>query len=408
MKNHRLVKLLIFGILLHTNPSLGQDVSAQSVEKASKEAQSQCPDFQEQTRAPGVRTQTDYSVETITDKLNFPWGMDFLPDGKLIVSEKPGRIKLISKEGQVGPALKGVPEVRYEGSGGLFDIKLSPDFETSRKVFWTYVSTYEGEAMNQVASGVLSRDETEIQDVKIIYEIKPTQGGKFHFGSRLLFDSEGMLLVTFGDRFRNGRKDVQEMNAALGKIIRITPEGKAAKGNPFENAENTLPEIWSLGHRNPQGLAFNPATQELWESEHGPRAGDEINRIKKGGNYGWPQVSFGLEYDGSPVDGTGLTKKTGMESPVYYYDPAVAPSGMTFYDGDLIPEWKNNLFVAMLRGMHIARLVIDNATGRIVGEERLLTEEKQRFRHVVQGPDDALYAITDDENGRLYRISTKK
>lgn len=383
-------------ILAQTNPPVAQ---------GKREAPQQTPAFPEQTRVTSIETSSQYSVEVITDKLEFPWGLDFLPDGRMIVSEKPGKIRLISKEGNVSEPLQGVPPVRYQGSGGMYDLKLAPDFATSKRVFWTYVTTSEGDAMNCVTTGILSEDESSLEDVKVIYRIKPTRGGRFHFGSRMLFDQEGLLYVTFGDRFRSGRPEVQQLNSALGKIIRIKQDGTPAPGNPFVGKENALPEIWSIGHRNPQGLAFNPVTDELWESEHGPRAGDEINVIKKGANYGWPQVSYGLEYSGGAVNGTGLTQKDGTEQPAYYYDPAPAPSGMTFYDGALIPEWKNNLFVAMLRGMHIARLVIDNTTGRVVNEERILTEEGQRFRHVVQGPDGALYALTDQESGRLYRIS---
>ncbi len=374
-------------------------------ERGRKEAPQQEPAFAEQTRAPYVKTETEYSTAIITDKLEFPWGLDFLPDGRMIVSEKPGNIRIVTLNGEVGEPLKGVPPVRYEGSGGMFDIKLAPDFKDSRRVFWTYVMTMNGDAMNCVTSGILSEDESALEDVTIIYEISPTRGGRFHFGSRMLFDSEGRLYVTFGDRFRSGRPEVQRMSSALGKIIRINQDGTPANGNPFTGREGALTEIWSVGHRNPQGLAFNPVTNDLWESEHGPRGGDEINIIQKGGNYGWPVISYGIEYNGSPVNGTGLTSAANMQQPVYYYDPATAPSGMTFYDGALIPEWKNNLFVAMLRGMHIARLVIDNETGRIKGEEKLLTEEEQRFRYVVQGPDGALYALTDNETGRIYRIS---
>lgn len=286
----------------------------------------------------------------------------------------------------------------------MFDLKLAPDFEETRLIFWTYTATSEGEAINCLATGRLSQDETSVEDVEVIYQIGPTQGGRFHFGSRMIFDQDGLLYVTFGDRFRNGRDNVQQLNSALGKIIRINREGSPADGNPYTDDEQALPEIWSIGHRNPQGLAFNPVTNELWETEHGPRAGDEVNIIKPGNNYGWPIISYGVEYGGGPVNGTGLTQKEGMEQPVYYWDPAVAPSGMIFYTGDLIPEWKNKLFVAALSGRHIIRLVIDNTTNRVVGEERLLSGEEQRFRYVVQGPDGALYATTDQKQGRIYRI----
>ncbi|PHN06820.1 PQQ-dependent sugar dehydrogenase [Flavilitoribacter nigricans] len=394
--------LIALGALTIDGPILAQ--TNPPVEQGRKEAPQQKPNFPEQTRVPTVGTPSPYTATIITDDLEFPWGLDFLPDGRMIVSEKPGNIRIISKDGKVSQPLAGVPPVRYQGSGGMYDLKLAPDFATSRRVFWTYVTTSEGDAMNCVTNGILSRDASRLENVEVIYRIQPTRGGRFHFGSRMLFDQDGRLYVTFGDRFRSGRPEVQQLNSALGKIIRINQDGTPAKGNPFAGKDKALAEIWSVGHRNPQGLAFNPVNGELWETEHGPRGGDEINVIQKGGNYGWPEVSFGLEYNGGAVNGTGLTEKEGTQQPVYYYDPAAAPSGMTFYDGNLLPEWKNNLFVAMLRGMHIARLVVDQKTGRIISEERILTEEGQRFRHVVQGPDGALYALTDHENGRLYRI----
>ncbi len=396
---------VLVGFLLMVNHTLSLSQSNPSVENRSNEAPQQIPAFPEQTRVPSVQTQSNYSVEVITDELEYPWGLDFLPDGRMIVSQKPGNIRIVNVDGKVSDPIDGVPSVRYQGSGGMFDIKLAPDFNTSRRVFWTYVTTVDGDAMNCVTSGILSQDESSLDKVNVIYQIGPTQGGRFHFGSRMIFDEEGRLYVTFGDRFRAGRGEVQQLNSALGKVIRINQDGSAAEGNPFAERENALPEIWSIGHRNPQGLAFDPVTNVLWLSDHGPRAGDEINVIRGGANYGWPEISYGTEYNGGPVNGTGLTQKENMEQPVYYYDPVVAPSGMTFYSGDLIPEWKNNLFVAMLSGMHIARLVIDNSTGRVINEEQILTEEGQRFRYIVQGPDEALYALTDHATGRLYRIS---
>lgn len=394
--------LLLF--LLSFNFSGTSQISP-PVENGRKEAPGQDPAFKSQTRVPSIKTKTPFSREVITDELTYPWGMDFLPNGDMIVSEKPGAIRIVSPQGKVSDPLEGVPKVRYQGSGGMYDLKLDPNFKTSRLVFWSYVTTSEGEAMNCVASGRLSKDQTKLENVKVIYNIAPTNGGRFHFGSRMLFDEEDMLLVTFGDRFMSGRKEVQQLNSVLGKIIRIDINGKPAPNNPFGERENTLPEIWSIGHRNPQGLAFHPETGDLWESEHGPRGGDEINIINKGSNYGWPIISYGVEYRGGGVNGTGLTQKNGMEQPVYYYDPATAPSGMTFYSGKLINEWKNNLFVAMLKGMHISRLVISDETGKIQFEERLLTAENQRFRHITEGPDGALYVLTDAEKGRLYRIN---
>jgi glucose/arabinose dehydrogenase len=221
----------------------------------------------------------------------------------------------------------------------------------------------------------------------------------------MAFDSNGLLYVGFGDRFDNSiRIQAQQLNSSLGKIIRINQDGSPAAGNPYLGNSAARPEIWSSGHRNPQGLAFNPVTGELFSSEHGPQAGDEINIIKPGSNYGWPIIAYGLEVGGQPVNGTGLTQQDGMEQPIYYWDPAIAPGGMTFYTGSQIPEWRNNLFVGAMGGMHIVRLVLNSTNNRVIGEERLLSGENQRFRHILQGPDGALYAISDHADGRIYRI----
>lgn len=381
--------------------------SAQSVETAPPVAPDQEPAFPEQTRAPEVRTQTNFNVEIVSDELEQPWGLDFLPNGRIIVSERPGSIRIVTMEGDVSNAIEGVPQVRGRWPSGLLDIKLPPDFTNSRLVFWAYVKPVDDDqGVNCVSRGRLSSDETTFENVEEIYCASTPYPDHFHVGSRMLIDEDGVLYVTIGDRFEigngvTGKVQPQELNSPLGKILRINQDGSPAEGNPFISTSGALDEIWSLGHRNPQGLARNPVTGDLWESEHGPRAGDEINIIQPGANYGWPIISYGLGDDGEPV-GEGITQKEGLEQPVYYWDPVVAPSGMAFYADDQIPEWENNLFVATLRGSHIIRLVIDNSTSRIVGEEKLLVDEEQRFRHVVQGPDGALYALT--EQGRIYRI----
>ncbi len=374
----------------------------QSVETRPKVAKDQSPSFANQTRVQSVTTKTEFKFSVVTDKLSRPYGLDFLPDGRMIVSEIQGAIRIVSKDGTVGEGLNGVPPVRVFGVTGMMDVKVSPDFATNRYVFWTYPEPVgDKQSINCVARAKLSADEKSLEDVKIIY--KATTGGEdgFHLGSRMLFDKNGLLYVTLGDRFHESvRGESQRLNSSLGKIIRINQDGTYAKGNPFVSDAKALKEIWSLGHRNPQGLAFNPVTGDLWSSEHGPTSGDEINLIRAKSNYGWPTISYGLADTGGPL--TGETQKEGLEQPVYYWDPSVAPCGMTFYTGNLIPEWKNNLFVGALRGSNIIRLIIDNSTNKIVGEERLLSGERQRFRHIVQGPDQALYAITDQ--GRLYRI----
>ncbi|WP_207509716.1 PQQ-dependent sugar dehydrogenase [Telluribacter humicola] len=374
----------------------------QSVETSTKVATNQQPAFVAQTRVAAVKTSTLFSVKVLTDGLSNPWGFDFLPDGRMIVSELEGNIRILSKEGKIGIPLQNVPAVRTAGVSGMMDIKVSPDFARNRFVFWTYAEPIgENQSVNCVARGKMSSDETSLEDVKIIYRASTQGQDGFHLGSRMLFDKSGLLYVTLGDRFQESvRGEAQQLSSSLGKIIRINEDGTPANGNPFATTAGALKEIWTIGHRNPQGLSFNPVTGELWASEHGPTSGDELNRIRPGANYGWPLISYGLADGGGALSGT--TQKEAMEQPVYYWDPAVAPSGMTFYTGKLIPEWKNNLFVGALRGSHIIRLVIDHKTNRVIGEERLLADELQRFRHIVQGPDEALYAIT--AQGRLYRI----
>ncbi len=373
------------------------------VETQSPISKGQKPAFKGQTRIWGVKTRSKVKITSIAGGLKFPWGLDFMPDGRMIVSEKPGNIRIVSKEGVVGANIQGVPAVRLKGDGGMYDIKLDPNFAKTRLVFWNFVEPVTGGGVTSVARGKLSSDEKSFEDVKIIYRASPAYEGPNHNGSRLLFDKNGNLFVSFGERFDDEiRKKAQDLGSSLGKIIRINKEGKAVEGNPFEKRPNALPEIWTLGHRNPQGLAFNPKTGELWASDLGPDAGDEINIIKAGANYGWPIISYGIEYSGKPVN-SGLTVMKGMEQPVYYWDPSIAPSGITFYTGNLIPEWKGNLFVAALRGSHIVRLVIKD--NKVVGEERLFTDLHKRFRYITQGPDGALYAIIDDPDGKIFKIS---
>jgi glucose/arabinose dehydrogenase len=270
-------------------------------------------------------------------------------------------------------------------------------------VYWTYSGKVGGGDLTAVAKGKLSADEKSIENVTVIYRATPAYNGNMHYGSRILFDKNGNLFVSTGERSNlETRPQAQDLNSALGKILRITTDGKPVNGNPFISTANARPEIYSYGHRNVQGLAFHPETGDLWENEFGPRGGDELNLVKPGKNYGWPTITYGYEYSGDKVGGA-ITQKEGMEQPVYYWDPVLSPSGMTFYSCDNMPEWKNNLFIAGLNSNHIARLVIKD--NKVVGEERLLADQNQRFRDVAQGKEGALYAVTD--GGRLYRISKK-
>lgn len=359
------------------------------------------PAFAGQTRANGAKTSTPYVSEVVTSSLTSPWGITSLPDGRLLVTEKAGTMRIISSNGTVSNAITGLPSVNSGGQGGLLGVCVDPQFTSNRMVYWVFSENVSGGNITSVAKGRLSNSETTIENPTVIYRANPSANvGNLHYGGRIVFDNTGNLFVSTGERSDlSTRPLAQSVTAALGKILRITTSGQPAAGNPSFSQSGALPELYSIGHRNPQGIAIHPVTGELWQSEHGPRGGDEINRVLGGKNYGWPTITYGIEYSGATI-GAGIQQQTGMEQPVYYWDPVISPSGITFYKGNTIPEWQNNLFVASLSGMHIARLVMEN--NKVIGEERLLSSENQRFRDITQGKDSNLYAVTD--GGRLYRI----
>ncbi len=360
------------------------------------------PAFAGQTRIKSVTTTTPYKVEKLAEKLGRPWAIIPLPDGRLMITEKSGFITIHAADGLMLKKVTGLPAVDDGGQGGLLDVALDPAFAQNKTIYWSFSEKYEGGNLTAVAKGQLSQDESTIQNPVVIFRATPALKSENHFGSRLVFDKDGYLFVTAGERsILEGRKQAQLLSSGLGKIYRITKEGKAAPGNPFLGQADAKPEIYSYGHRNPQSLDINPATGELWEAEFGPRGGDELNLIKPGKNYGWPTITYGIEYDGNKI-GDAIQQKEGMEQPVYYWDPVVSPSGMVFYNSDSIPEWKNNLFIACLSSNHIARLVIEN--NKVVGEESLLSDKKERFRDVALS-NGKLYAITD--SGILFMISKK-
>ena len=361
------------------------------------------PAFAGQTRIAVVKTQTVVEHKILTKDLKKPWGITSLPDGRFLITEKEGNMRIANNSGSLSDPITGLPPVHSNGQGGLLGITIDPEFSENRMVYWTYSGIAADGNLTAVAKGKLSADEKQIENATVIYQATPAYKGDLHYGSRILFDKSGNLVFSTGERSdKETRPQAQSLSSALGKIIRITTDGKPATGNPFLNDANARPELYSYGHRNVQGLAFHPETGDLWENEFGPRGGDELNLIQPGKNYGWPTITYGIEYSGDKV-GEAITQKEGMEQPVYYWDPVLAPSGMTFYTSDSITEWKNNLFIGGLGGTHIARLVIKD--NKVVGEERLLANEGQRFRDVTQGKDGALYAVTDD--GRLYRIGKK-
>lgn len=364
------------------------------------------PAFEGQTRINGVKTETLYDVQVIAQGLSNPWAVASLPDGRLAITEKKGTLRIATTAGVVGDAITGFPEVDSRSQGGLLDVVAAPDFNTSRMLYFTLAEFAENKrdgSLTAVGKGRLSTDESRIENFEIIFRAIPYFDNSMHFGSRIVFDNKGNIFVSTGERSdTRTRPGAQRLDNGYGKIVYITTDGKPVDGNPFINTANALPEIYSYGHRNVQGLDIHPTTGELWASEMGPRGGDEINLIKPGKNYGWPTIGYGIEYNGKKV-GKGLTQKEGMEQPVYYWDPVLSPSGMTFYNSDVIPEWKDNLFIGGLSSKHIARIVIKD--NKVVGEERLLENENQRFRDIEMGLDGALYAVTDE--GRLYRIAKK-
>lgn len=359
--------------------------------------------FAGQTRIGGVKTKTPYEGKVLTTALKNPWGIAPLPDGRLLITEKGGTMKIVTKTGEVGANITGIPAVNSAGQGGLLGVTIDPKFASNRMVYWAFSLKNDEGNQTAVAKGKLSADEKSLEGVAVIYRATPAYKGTLHYGGRVLFDRSGNLLVSTGERSDlETRPQAQWLNSSLGKVLRLTTDGKAAPGSPFQGKADARPEIYTYGHRNVQSLALHPVTGEIWEGEFGPRGGDEVNRLQPGKNYGWPTITYGIEYAGPKV-GEGIQQKAGLEQPVYYWDPVISPSGMTFYSSNRIPEWKNNLFIGSLSGMHVLRLIIVN--NKVTGEERLLSSENQRFRDVKQGADGALYAVTD--GGRLYRIDKK-
>ena len=374
-------------------------------ETGAPNAANQRPAFPGQTRACRVESKVAFDMIVLAKGLERPWAVEPLPDGTFLVTEKPGRLRLVSAKGEVREPIEGVPKVDARGQGGLLDVALSPSFASDRTIYLSYAEPREGGNATSVARAVLSADGRSLSDVRVILRAQPTYEGRLHYGSRLLFGPDGMLYVTLGERSdRQTRPQSQRLDSHNGKILRVTPDGKPAEGNPFIGKAGALPEIWSLGHRNVQAATFDPKGR-LWEVEHGARGGDELNLVEKGKNYGWPVVAFGVEYSGLAIDGS-VTDREGIERPVYYWDPVIAPSGAQFYTGDLFPAWRDSLFVGGLDSRRLVRLVLEN--DRVVGEEHLLADRGQRIRDVRQGPDGALYVVTDASNGELWKIVPRR
>ena len=363
----------------------------------------QQPAFEGQTRAPAVRTERALTHTVVASGLVHPWGLALLPGGNWLVTERPGRLRIVTSEGRVGAPIAGLPAVDARGQGGLLDVVVGPDFARDRTIYWSYAEPREGGNATSVARGRLSDDGTRVDDVQVIFRALPVYDGDKHFGSSLAFARDGKLFVTLGERSdKPMRPQAQDLGSHMGKTIRINADGSVPSDNPFVGRAGALPEIWSLGHRNVQGIAIQPGTGAVWTIEHGTRGGDELNLEKPGANYGWPDAAYGVEYAGGAIN-AGATQKPGTVQPVYYWDPVIAPGGAAFYQGALFPEWNGNLLVAALKEKHIARLVLQN--DRVVGEERLLADLGERIRDVAVGPDGAIWTITDEQNGKLVRLT---
>lgn len=367
---------------------------AAPVEQGAPNVPGFSPAFEGQTRAEALAP-TAIHVSVFARGLEHPWGIAALPGGGYLVTERPGRMRIVGEDGRVSAPIEGLPEVAARQQGGLLDVALSPGFGRDRRVYWTYAKSVRGGRVTAAARGVLSQDGTRMSEVEDIFEQAPPRRNGLHFGSRILFGPEWHVFITVGERFSaRARVLAQDLGATYGKVVRLWPDGRVPEDNPYGSA------VWSYGHRNPQGAAVRPGDGALLTIEHGPAGGDELNRIEKGANYGWPVISYGENYDGSPV-GEGRTQAGGMEQPLYYWDPVIAPSGMAFYDGDLFAGWRGDLLIASLNPGGLVRLRLQG--DRVVGEERMI-EGDHRIRDVEVAPDGAVLLLVDAPKGGILRL----
>jgi glucose/arabinose dehydrogenase len=339
-------------------------------------------------------------VQTVASGLVNPWSLGFLPDGRMLVTERPGRIRIVTAEGQLSPPLKGVPEVFATGQGGMLDLAIDKSYAQNKTIYFCFAERTSGGGRTALARARLNDGNGRLDDVKIIFRQEGPLSSGNHYGCRIVQAADGNLFVTLGEHFAY-RDEAQNLGNHLGKIIRIAPDGSSPSDNPFFGRADAKPEIWSFGHRNEQGLAINPASGDLWEIEHGPRGGDEVNIIGKGKNYGWPVIGYGIDYSGAKIHASSA--KDGMEQPIKYWVPSIAPSGMTFYTAKLFPKWTGSLFTGALAGKMLVRLSLNG--NAVTSEERLLQNLNERIRDVRQGPDGALWLLTDSSAGRILRVS---
>lgn len=382
-------------------------IEGQSIETRPPELEGDHPVFPGQTRAP-YHASVPYNVATLSEKLKAPWSFQFLPSGAILITEKGGAIRIREANGSLSEPLTGVPMVLAVGQVGLLDVALDPQFASNHRLFFTY-SEPVGETYSNIVVARAQLDGHALKDVRVIFRAKPALPARAlssNQGGRIAIDRAGNLFVIIGDRSKSPPWDMaQRMDTDLGKMIHITPNGDPAPNNPFIGKTGVLPEIWSVGHRSEEGLTIDPATGRLWEVEDGPRGGDELNTPEAGKNYGWPVITHAIDYPGETING-GLIEKEGMEQPLYYWDPVIAPSGLAFYEGNLFPQWKGSLFVGALRGEMLDRLTLNG--DRVVAEEPMLVELHSRIRDVRVGPDGAVYVLTDSAtDGKLLKLTPK-
>jgi glucose/arabinose dehydrogenase len=347
--------------------------------------------------APAQAQSAAFRTATLAEGLDHPWGMAFLPDGGLLITERSGQLRLFEDGKLAAAPISGVPEVVARGQGGLLDVALHPAFAENRLVYLSYAGSGEGGAGTEVARARF--DGEKLENLEVIFRASPKTSGGAHFGSRLVFDGAGHLFVSLGDR-RSHMKEAQKLSSHIGTIVRLNDDGSVPADNPFVGQQEALPEIYSYGHRNVQGMTLHPETGAVWAHEHGPRGGDELNLLKPGANYGWPAITYGIDYSGAII--SEKTAAAGMEQPVVYWVPSIAPSGMDFYQGELFPEWRGDLFLGALAHRHLRRL--EMAGDRVVAQEELLGSLGERIRDVKAGPDGYIYVLTDAANGRLLRL----
>lgn len=382
----------------------GAKAPCRPLETREPNAPEQRPTFAGQTRTCGVDSGVAFEVKVLARGLDHPWAVEPLPNGTLLITERAGRMRVVTAGGETGAPIEGLPRVDARGQGGLLDVELGPGFESDRTIFWSYSEPRDGGNATSVARGRLSADARRVEGTRVIFRALPTYDGTMHFGSRLAFGPDGMLYITLGERSdKQIRPQAQRLDSHMGKIIRIAPDGAVPADNPFVGQGNARPEIWTLGHRNVQSSAFDPQGR-LWTIEHGAKGGDELNLIEKGKNYGWPVVVFGEEYSGAPIP-NAVTTREGFVDPVYYWDPVIAPSGADFYTGNAFPAWRGSLFIGALREQRLVRLQLEN--NRVVAEEHLLVDRGQRIRDVKEGADGAIYVVTDEDDGELWRIAPR-